>query len=81
MIKCNEYDYIEIVCLYHYQIKLTIKSGGTIEGVALDTQRNDAREECIKLDVKGTEQLVKLDDISTLAVCVANPNFNQVTFD
>lgn len=80
MISCNEYDYIEIVCMYRYPIRLALKSGAIIEGTALDTQRNEAREECIKVDVNGTEVLVVLDGIAKLVVCVENKHFQEISF-
>jgi len=80
MISCNQYDYIEIICMYHYPIKLTLKSGQIIEGIALDTARNDAREECIKLDDKGTTVYIVLSDITLLSVNVENPYIKQVSF-
>jgi len=81
MISCNEYDYIEIVCLFNYAVKLSMKSGQTIEGIAIDTQRNDKHEECIKISVNGAEELVVLDELSGLDVCVENPHFESVTFE
>ncbi|WP_331351448.1 Rho-binding antiterminator [Cellvibrio sp. UBA7671] len=80
MISCNQHDYIEIVCMYHYPIKLTLKSGDIIEGIALDTQRNDQRDECIKIDIEGVEQLVVLEEIKMLEVMVENPHLQKVTF-
>ncbi|SBT11892.1 Rho-binding antiterminator [Vibrio celticus] len=80
MISCNDYDYIEIVCMHRYPIKLTLKSGEQIECVGLDTQRNDSREECIKVSIQGAEQLVVLTDLSTLEVGVDNPHFQQISF-
>ena len=80
MISCNDYDYIEIVCLYRYPVRLTLKSGLTIEGKALDTARNQDKQEAIKLDQNGVEQLVVLDDLSLLEVLVDNPHFNQKSF-
>lgn len=80
MISCNQHDYIEIVCMYHYPIKLTLKSGDIIEGIALDTQRNDQRDECIKIDIEGVEKLVVLDEIKILEVMVENPHLQKVTF-
>ncbi len=80
MISCNQHDYIEIVCMYHYPIKLTLKSGDIIEGIALDTQRNDQRDECIKIDIEGVEQLVVLDEIKILEVMVENPHLQKVMF-
>ncbi|MFQ3230193.1 Rho-binding antiterminator [Reinekea sp.] len=81
MISCNEYDYIEIVCMFKYPIKLTLKTGETIECTALDTARNDSREECIKVEQSNTEILVVLSSISKLEVCVENPHFTEVSFD
>ncbi len=80
MISCHQYDYIEIVCLYHYPLKLTLKSGQIIEGIALDTARNSAREECIKVDDKGTTVYIVLSDITLLSVDVENPHIQQVSF-
>lgn len=80
MISCNQHDYIEIVCMYHYPIKLTLKSGDIIEGIALDTQRNDQRDECIKIDIEGVEKLVVLEEIKVLEVMVENPHLQKVTF-
>lgn len=80
MISCNQHDYIEIVCMYHYPIKLTLKSGDIIEGIALDTQRNDQRDECIKIAMECVEQLVVLEEIKILEVSVENPHLQKVTF-
>lgn len=81
MISCNQHDYIEIVCMYRYPIKLTLRSGDIIQGIALDTQRNDQRDECIKIDIKGVEQLVVLQEIKMLEVIVENSHFRFVEFD
>lgn len=80
MISCEQYDYIEIVCLYHYPIELTMKSGERINGVALDTKRNDQKHECIEMKIDETKQLVILEDISKLTVSVKNPHFSEVMF-
>lgn len=80
MISCSDYDYIEIVCMHRYPVKLTLRSGEQIEGVALDTQRNQDKDECIKLSVADREQLVVLTGIKELEVCVDNPHFKQITF-
>ena len=80
-ISCIHYDHIEIVCMHHYPIKLTLHSGSIVEGTALDTQRNLKKEECIKLDTNGKQLLVVLDDISLLEVSVNNPHFKQIVFN
>ncbi|ABZ77404.1 transcriptional antiterminator, Rof [Shewanella halifaxensis HAW-EB4] len=99
MISCNQYDYIEIVCLYRYPIALKLKSGETISGIALDTARDSKKRECIKLtyqdspntDADDSEddgvnndlavtQLIILDDIASIHVCIDNPHFQSVEF-
>ena len=81
MISCNQHDYIEIVCMYHYPIKLTLKSGDIIQGIARDTQRNDKRDECIKIETEDVEQLVVLQEIKILEVMMENPHLQKVTFE
>lgn len=80
MISCNQHDYIEIVCMYHYPLKLTLKSGEVIEGIAQDTQRNDNRDECIKITTEAGEQLVVLSDLKKMEVQVENPHLQIVEF-
>ncbi len=43
MIKCHEHDYIEITCLYQYPIRMELKSGEILQGIAIDTERNETR--------------------------------------
>ena len=80
LINCNEYDYIEIVCMFNYPIKITLEQGDVIECIALDTQRNDSRDECILVNHEDTQRLILLDTISSLEVCVENPHFTIVKF-
>lgn len=81
MISCNQHDYIEIVCMYRYPIKLTLRSGEIIEGVAQDTEHNEQREECIKIKSKNNNlQLIVLKELTSLEVCVENPHFQRLVF-
>jgi Rho-binding antiterminator len=80
MISCDQHDYIEIVCMHRYPLKLTLKSGEIIQGTALDTAQNENRDECIKIETDGTEQLIVLSELKKLEVTVDNPHINIVTF-
>lgn len=80
MISCDQHDYIEIVCMYRYPLKLTMRSGTIIEGTALDTQRNDNKDECIKIEYHGNEQLIILSEIKKLEVTEDNPHVKEVLF-
>ena len=81
MMSCEQHDYIEIACLYRYPVKLTLTSGAEIAGIALDTQRNDRREECIKIRVGDAESLVALTSISRMEAGMDNPHFRTIDFD
>ncbi|WP_261835500.1 Rho-binding antiterminator [Vibrio ishigakensis] len=81
MISCSQYDYIELICLYRYPIKLKLKSGSVVTGSAFDTARNQRGDESLKLMTDSGEMLVVLDDISTLIVTVDNPHVGFVSFE
>ena len=81
MISCENYDYIEIACMYRYPVKLTTKCGAIVEGVAIDTRRNELKEECIKVNAESDNSiLIVLNDIRKLKVLVENPHFGEVIF-
>ena len=80
MLSCDLHDYIEIVCLYQYPLKLTLSSGAVLTGTARTTQYNDKRQECLLIQQQETEQQVLLDDIALLEVTIANPHLQQVRF-
>ena len=81
MLSCQQYDYIEIACMYHYPVKLTMKSGTIVQAKALDTARNEDRQECIKVLIDENEKLIILDDISMLEVTLSNPHFQSVSLN
>ncbi|WP_068547707.1 Rho-binding antiterminator [Thalassotalea crassostreae] len=80
MISCEQHDYVEIACMYNYLIKLTLKSGDEITGIAVDVKRNTSREECIKIKVNNSEQLCVLDSVSKMEALADNPHFKVVSF-
>lgn len=80
MLKCDLHDYIEIVCLYHYPLKLTLSSGAVFTGTALTTRYNDQRQECLVIQQHKAEQQVLLEEIVLLEVTVQNPHLQQVRF-
>ncbi len=78
MMSCEQHDYIEIACMYRYPLKLTLKSGDTVQGRALDTRRNAAQQESMLL--AEPDQLIPLDNIASIEVLVQNPHFQKLTF-
>lgn len=79
-ISCNLYDTIEIVCMFHYPVTLTLINAQEITGIALDTKRNSEKEECIELDIAGKNTLVVLSQLETMRVNTENPHLTLVHF-
>jgi len=78
LISCASHDYIEITCLYSYQIKLLLKNKQTIEGkaVAISTCK---KREYLLLD-NGQEQKIELTEISELQVLTPKAKFQKISF-
>ena len=81
-IRCDEYDKIEIVCMFHYPVTLVCNDGSRITGIAKDTKRNESKDECIALRVgdKGLMMLVVLTSLVSMTIDVDNPHFHSVVF-
>lgn len=78
MMSCDQHDYVEIACLYRYVVKLRLKSGEEVTGIALDTRRNAQRQECIAIN--SIDNLILLDAVASMEALVDNPHFKLVSF-
>lgn len=80
MLDCDKHDYVEIVCLYRYPLRLILSNGTALTGTAVDTRYNASHQECLLLSDNGTEQLLPLSEIRLLEVTVDNPHLQQLIF-
>ncbi|WP_166423108.1 Rho-binding antiterminator [Paraglaciecola sp. 20A4] len=78
--KCAQQDYIEIACLYHLPITLTLKDDQYVTGVAINTGYNALRQECVLIDTVDGNISITLDTIQTMHALVTNPHFTLVNF-
>jgi len=77
-ISCQLHDYIEIACMYGYQVKLHLKNGQVIEGKAMDTHISTDKREYL---VIGDEhQKIELTQITKMTVSTPNAKFNEIIF-
>lgn len=79
-ISCELHDYVEVVCMYSYQLKLTLKDGRIIEGKAVDITNSPEKREYLMID-SGTQQQVDLTELAKMEVLTPNARFSQVIFD
>ncbi len=80
MISCQQYDYIEIACLYQLPIKLTLLSGEVIEGKVKDTRYTPDKKEAIVITTDNGEQLIATEELCSMQAMVSNPHFEVVDF-
>ena len=78
-ISCGDYDYIEVACLYGYDVELVLDEN-VVRGKAITTKRSDAVEYMV-LQQEDDEQLsVRADEIVKLIVLTKNARFSEHTF-
>ncbi|MEM0912460.1 MAG: Rho-binding antiterminator [Pseudomonadota bacterium] len=78
---CERSDYIEIFCMYRYQITITLKSGEIVNGAATDTKIDEKKREGILVNTKDHSRFIALAEISTIKVNNSNPHISTLQFD
>lgn len=77
-ISCNLHDYLEIACMYHYQVKIELKDNQLLEGKAMDIVIADGREYLIlENDQKHHIELINLLKLKPIT---ANAMFGEIHF-
>jgi Rho-binding antiterminator len=85
LISCDIHDYVEIACMYRFEVKLVVKvgqvkNGQIVQGIAFQTTYNKNREECVVLKTeKGNEEIV-LEQIASMEAVTKNPHFEKIAF-
>ncbi|WP_070971843.1 Rho-binding antiterminator [Vibrio sonorensis] len=80
MISCSQYDYIELACVFHIQVRITTENGSVFEGIALDTGYNKQKKECLILQTNGQEAWFETDTLTEMQALTPNPHFTLVSF-
>ena len=78
-LSCELHDYLEIACLYGYQVKLTLKDHQVLEAKAIDTLTTAEKREYLLID-NGQIQRIELNQLKKLQVLTPNAQFTEVVF-
>ncbi|MCY9802765.1 Rho-binding antiterminator [Vibrio scophthalmi] len=81
MISCQQYDYLEIACLYHFLVRITLKDQSVYEGIARDTRYNEHHQECLLIEIKQEEILLPTELMLSLQALTDNPHFSLIEFN
>ncbi len=80
MISCANHDYIEIACMYGFEVKLVCKNNQIAQGKASQTTFNENREECVVLITEEGNKEVVLEQVAFMEAVTKNPHFDKIDF-
>ena len=80
VIDCELHDFVEVACMYRYQLKLILKDGQVIKGEAIDIVNTPEKRECLVIENDGRHQ-VDLMLLAKMHVLTPNARFHEVIFE
>ena len=80
MISCDIHDYVEIACMYRFEVKLVLKNGRTVRGKSFQTAYNENKEECVVLETEYGNEKIVLEQIELMEAITKNPHFEKISF-
>ncbi|TQV72150.1 hypothetical protein FLL45_18185 [Aliikangiella marina] len=80
IIDCAVHDYVEIACMYGFDLTLKLDDESTCQGKALDVTIDNNRDECLVIEEKGKTLQVVLNRVKSMKVINENPHFEIVDF-
>ena len=80
LISCDLHDYIEVTCMYSYQVRLILKDQSTVEGKAKDILTDTEQREFLLLETDSGSQQVELILLDKLQVLTPGARFSEVIF-
>lgn len=80
IIACNLHDYLEIACLYGYQVRLTLISGEIFTGIPKTTQTVDKKEWLVIEEHNAQQQKIETLKLKSMDVLTANARFTRIEF-
>jgi len=73
-ISCQIHDYIEIACMYGYQVKLKLRNGQVIEGKAMNTHISSDKREYLVI----SNETIELIQVTKMTILTPNAKFNEI---
>ena len=80
VIDCELHDFVEVACMYRYQLRLILKDGQVIEGKAVDIASTSDKREYLIIE-NDAQQQVDLMSLAKMEVLTPNAKFSEVVFD
>lgn len=78
-ISCDLHDFVEVACMYGYQLRLILKNDQIIEGKAIDIINSPEKHECLVINGDSRQQ-IELTKLARMEVLTPNARFSEVIF-
>ena len=79
-IRCDLHDYIEIACMYGFEVELETKNGEIFSGKAQTIASDSQKQECLVLSQADIQKQVVLSQLRRMRALTQNPHFTTVEF-
>ena len=79
-IGCELYDYVELACMYQYELRVRTTDGQCLEGTAIDARADGNVNEFIVMRAPGRELLIRLDAVTTMETLTEGARVGEVRF-
>jgi Rho-binding antiterminator len=79
VLKCDLHDYLEIACLYKFEVEIILKDDTKISGIPITTKTSNKIE---YLEIKSAIELITMPvlNLASMRACKQNPHFDLVEF-
>jgi Rho-binding antiterminator len=78
-LNCDLHDYLEIACLYKFEVELLLTDGTMILGVAITTKTIE-KNEYLEVNSGGELITVPVLKLKSMRSCIENPHFGIIEF-
>ena len=80
LIACHVHDYIEIACLYRFEVELTLTDDRVIVARAETTRSDKNRREYLVVSRLGNLEEIEMSGIIRMRATKPNPHFDEISF-
>ncbi|WMN62002.1 Rho-binding antiterminator (plasmid) [Pseudoalteromonas xiamenensis] len=77
MLSCDQHDYLEVACVYRFELEVTTTDGQSYVGLANDV-RYENKTQCLVLESGSEQHTVAIAQITSLVARTDNPYFQRV---
>ncbi|PSW21914.1 transcriptional antiterminator [Photobacterium sanctipauli] len=77
-IDCHLYDYFEIACMYHYDVKLDLLDDSTLEGKCINTETQPDKSEWLIFKTEFQYTKIRLDFITRMSSITPGAKFSVI---